>query len=85
MTPFRPAVQETLVDEDGCYMSAAGPELRFHTMLCCVVSTCDTFYCATQETLVDEDGCYMSAAGPDLHRRPVLTEGDRRVLQLLGT
>ena len=38
-----------------------------------------------QEALVDEDGCYMSAAGPELHRRPVLTEGDQRVLRLLGT
>ena len=34
---------------------------------------------------MDEDGCYMAAAGPELHRRPVLTEGDQRVLGLLGT
>ncbi|KAF0305297.1 Isoleucine--tRNA ligase, mitochondrial [Amphibalanus amphitrite] len=36
------------------------------------------------EVLVDEDGCYTQEAGPELHRRPVLTEGDQRVLGLLG-
>ncbi|XP_037072285.1 isoleucine--tRNA ligase, mitochondrial-like [Pollicipes pollicipes] len=36
------------------------------------------------EALVDEDGCYTAAAGSALHRRPVLTEGDALVLQMIG-